>query len=153
MTIDAANLQTFRHIERVRDLLNDVIRELLTRGELHDQCKLVSPEAEAFAEVTDKLAACTYGSPEYEGYRKQISAALDHHYARSRHHPEHFPHGVNDMTLVDLIEMFIDWKASSERHANGNILKSIEHNTDRFNLSPQLARIFQNTAEMFDDAK
>jgi len=153
MTIDAANLQTFRHIERVRDLLNDVIRELLTRGELHDQSKLVSPEAEAFAEVTDKLAACTYGSPEYEGYRKQISAALDHHYARSRHHPEHFPHGVNDMTLVDLIEMFIDWKASSERHANGNILKSIEHNTDRFNLSPQLARIFQNTAEMFDDAK
>jgi hypothetical protein len=57
---------------------------------------------------------------------------------------------VNDMNLVDLIEMFCDWKASSTRHNDGNIRKSIEINGNRFNLSPQLIKIFENTAELFD---
>lgn len=54
------------------------------------------------------------------------------------------------MTLPDILEMFADWKASSERQNSGNILKSIEHNSGRFNINPQLVKIFENTAlEMF----
>lgn len=52
------------------------------------------------------------------------------------------------MTLLDLIEMLVDWKASSERHNNGNILKSIEINGNRFGMSPQLIEIFENTAKI-----
>ena len=51
------------------------------------------------------------------------------------------------MNLFDLIEMLVDWKAASERHNNGNIRKSIEINGNRFNMSPQLIRIFENTVK------
>lgn len=148
----ATNYDTFRHIERVRNLLNGAAAELLRRGELHDQTKLESPEVEAFTEYTAKLATCTYGSAEYEGYRQAMGPALAHHYANNRHHPEHFKGGVNDMTLIDLLEMFVDWKAASERHNDGNIRKSIEKNADRFGLSPQLVRILENTAAAMFDA-
>ena len=61
----ACNYDTFRHIERVRNLLDEFILELLSRGRLHDQSKLRHPEVEMFTEYTPKLAECTYGSPEY----------------------------------------------------------------------------------------
>lgn len=54
---------------------------------------------------------------------------------------------VNDMNLLDVLEMLIDWKAASTRHNNGNIRKSIEHNANRFGLSPQLVKIMENTIE------
>jgi hypothetical protein len=52
---------------------------------------------------------------------------------------------INNMTLVDLVEMICDWSASTKRVKNGNIRKSIRINTTRFSMSPQLARIFENT--------
>lgn len=146
----ATNFATFRHIERVRNLLNLMAVDLIKRGEQHDQSKLESPEVELFTEFTPKLAASTYGSAEYEGFRKAMGPALDHHYAKNSHHPEHWPNGINDMNLLDLLEMFCDWKAAGERHNNGNILKSIEVNANRFGISPQLVKIFQNTAKVFD---
>ena len=148
----ATNNDTFRHIERVRNLLNACVVELLDRAEKHDQSKLEPPEVSVFAEYTPKLAACTYGSDEYKGYLKDIKPALDHHYAFNRHHPEHHKNGVDDMNLLDLVEMLCDWKAASERHNNGNIRKSIEINADRFGLSPQMVKILENTVNaMFKD--
>ena len=55
------------------------------------------------------------------------------------------------MNLVDLVEMFCDWKASSMRHIDGNLLKSIDINASRFNMSSQLKQIFINTAKMYDE--
>lgn len=143
----ACNYDTFRHIERVRNLLNIAIKELLNRAEKHDQSKLEEPEVALFTEYTPKLASTTYGSQEYEDLKKAIKPALDHHYANNRHHPEHHKNGLDDMNLIDLLEMLLDWKAASERHNNGNIRKSIEINGDRFNMSPQLIRIFENTVK------
>jgi hypothetical protein len=54
------------------------------------------------------------------------------------------------MNLIDLIELFCDWKASSLRHNNGNLLKSIEINAKRFNISEQLTKIFENTADFIE---
>lgn len=54
--------------------------------------------------------------------------------------------GINGFDLFDLIEMFFDWKAATERHADGDIMKSIDINKDRFHLSDQLCEIFRNTA-------
>lgn len=152
LTMDqkACNFETMRHIERVRNLLNLFVSDLLRRGSEHDQSKLESPEVEMFTEFTPKLAATTYGSSEYEGYRKTMGEALNHHYANNSHHPEHHKNGIEDMSLLDVIEMLADWKAASERHNDGNILKSIEKNADRFRISPQLVRILENTAKIFD---
>lgn len=144
----ATNSDTLQHIARVRDLLDTCIKELLDRGRHHDQSKLRSPEVESFTEFTNKLAKSTYGSPEYDGFKAAMKPALDHHYANNRHHPEHFKNGIQDMNLIDLLEMLCDWKAASERHDNGNIRKSIEINAGRFNMSPQLTRIFENTADI-----
>lgn len=146
----ATNFETMRHIERVRNLLNLFVRELLNRGEAHDQSKLEPPEVSLFTIYTAKLSSVTYGSPEYAAFLRELKPALDHHYAKNRHHPEHHKNGVEDMTLIDLLEMFADWKAASERHHDGNILKSIEKNADRFRLSPQLVRILENTARIIE---
>lgn len=56
------------------------------------------------------------------------------------------PHvSVNGMTLLDVIEMLCDWKAATERHADGSITQSIQINRKRFNISDQLAEILENT--------
>lgn len=144
----ATNYDTFRHIERVRNLLVMCATKLLERGVEHDQSKLESPEVELFTEYTPKLAGCTYGSDEYKSFLSEMAPALAHHYANNRHHPEHHKNGVDDMNLLDIVEMLCDWKAASERHNDGNIRKSIEHNADRFKMSPQLVRIFENTADL-----
>lgn len=144
----ATNYDTFRHIERVRNLLNACVVDLLHRAEKHDQTKLESPEVEAFTEYTPKLANSTYGSEEYKGFLAAIKPALDHHYAHNSHHPEHYKNGINDMNLLDIVEMLCDWKAASERHNDGNIRRSIEINANRFGLSPQLVKILENTADI-----
>ena len=146
----ATNYETMKHIAFVGKLLNRVVNDLLLRAEKHDQSKLASPEVEIFSEYTARLAACTYGSPEYEEFRKCLGPALQHHYANNRHHPEYFKDGVNEMNLLDLVEMLCDWKASSSRHNDGNIRKSIEINSNRFGISPQLTKILENTAAFFD---
>jgi len=112
---------------------------------MNDQSKLVNPEVKSFTKYTSKLAKCTYNSDEYKGYLKSMKPALDHHYACNRHHPEHYKDGVEDMNLLDILEMFCDWKAASERHNDGNIRKSIEINANRFGLSPQIVKIMENT--------
>ncbi len=144
----ATNNITWRHINRVRELLNLMIRIILKRSELHDQSKLKKPEVTIFTEFTEKLATSTYGSEEYKNFLAEMKPALDHHYEHNRHHPEHFKGGVNGMNLIDMIEMLCDWKAASERHNDGDIFNSIKINTKRFNLSPQLVDILTNTANI-----
>lgn len=147
----ATNNDTFRHIQNVQRFCNRLAIELIKRGEAHDQSKLEHPEVQAFTEFTPKLAGCTYGSEEYKGYLEKMKAALAHHYAKNRHHPEHFPEGVNDMNILDVVEMLCDWKAATMRHNDGNLRTSIEKNADRFGLSPQLVRIMENSMDLFED--
>lgn len=135
------------HRSRVKSLIWDAIVELDDRANKHDRSKLMSPEKELFDEFTPKLAGCTYGSDEYKEFLKGLKVALDHHYANNSHHPEHYENGIDGFDLFDLIEMFFDWKAASERHNDGNIFKSIEINTKRFNLSEQIVSILTNTAK------
>ncbi|HEU0164408.1 MAG TPA: DUF5662 family protein [Thermomicrobiales bacterium] len=137
---------TTSHIRRVHDLLREIQRELEDRGEAHDASKLREPEVSLFDQAYADLGAVEYGSEGYQNALVQARQALDHHYAHNRHHPEHFPGGVNDMTLVDLLEMLADWKAASERRPDAEIHEGIRINAERFNLSPQLANIFLNTA-------
>jgi len=145
----ATNNETREHIENVRNLLNIMVRELLRRGEIHDQSKLGDLERSTFVEFTPKLKGSTYGSEEYKGFLSEMKPALDNHYASNRHHPEHFKNGIKDMNLIDVLEMILDWRAASQRHQNGNVEKSVEVNRERFGLSDQLATIIINTYRDF----
>jgi len=60
---------------------------------------------------------------------------------------------MNGMNIVDLIEMLCDWKAASTRHNDGNLRKSIEINGNRFRMSPQLIKIFENSISLVEDTQ
>ena len=136
---------TLLHIKRVNALLLQFLQELINRAVTHDESKLHEPEKMFFDKMTPRLKALTYGSEEYKQALAELKPALDHHYSHNSHHPEHYDNGIDDFTLADLVEMFFDWKAASERHNDGDVLKSIEINKQRFGLSDQLCNIFANT--------
>lgn len=143
-------VETYKHKQLVGTLMMQLVEKIQKRALNHDNSKLEDPEVEIFAEYTPKLAGCTYGSEEYNQYLKEMKVALDHHYAVSRHHPEHFPDGILGMDIVDLLEMICDWKASTMRHNDGNILTSIDKNQVRFGYSTDLAQVLKNTAKLFE---
>lgn len=139
---------TKKHIAKVKQYVYACADTLYERGELHDWDKIEDPvEKELFDEYTPKLANCTYGSDEYKSFLDGLKPALDRHYANNRHHPEHFKNGMRDMNLIDMIELICDWKASSERHDDGDIFKSIEMNQERFSYSDDVKDLLRNTAE------
>lgn len=145
-----ATLETHKHIRQVQKNLTIFIHDLLQRANKHDDSKLESPEVEIFGEYTAELAGTTYGNPEYtQQLKTKLKPALEHHYANNRHHPEFHKNGVDDMTLLDIMEMLADWYAATKRHNNGNLRKSIEINTERFNISPQLRKILENTVKEY----
>ena len=139
--------ETKEHIRRVSAYLGQCYERLRQRAFDHDRSKLESPEKECFDEVTRALRGLTYGSPEYRAQLGKLKPALEHHYANNSHHPEHYPDGVNGMSLLDLIEMLCDWKAAVERHADGSMKISLEHNQSRFMIHPQTQAILENTAK------
>lgn len=146
MTYDSVP-DTQAHIDRVRDLIYFAISNLKDRAEAHDQSKLVDPEKSVFDEVTPQLRELEYGSDEYKASLASMGVALKHHYEHNSHHPEHYENGMEGMSLLDVVEMLLDWKAASERHATGDIYKSIEQNAERFGYPPMLQSIFVNTAK------
>lgn len=139
--------ETRKHIGRVQILMLVAVAKFCEQVSGHDASKLEEPEKSAFDEMTPKLKGSTYGSDEYKAFLVALKPALDHHYAVNRHHPEHFAAGVSGMGLLDVLEMLCDWKAATERHADGDLARSIEINKARFGISDQLAAILINTAE------
>lgn len=142
---------TKEHITKVASFIYKLEIPLRRRARHHDKSKLEEPEKSIFDEYTPKLATSTYGSDEYKQFLEGMGAALEHHYENNRHHPEHFENGIRDMTLVDLCEMISDWKAATLRHNDGDILKSIETNQQRFGYTDELKQILINTVNEYFD--
>ncbi|HEY9298227.1 MAG TPA: DUF5662 family protein [Phormidium sp.] len=63
-------------------------------------------------------------------------------------HQKTLESNVNAMNLIDILELLCDWYAACKRHNDGDIHKSIEINTERFGLSPQLKSILLNTVPL-----
>lgn len=139
--------EVIKHVGMVKDNIYRAIRELNMRANIHDASKLREDEFSIMEESFPKLRVTTYGSEEYKQLLADIKPALDLHYARNDHHPEHFENGVNDMNLFQVMEMLCDWKAAVEKHEDGDIYKSLEINKERFGLSDQLYSILKNTID------
>ena len=142
---------TMGHINEVRININKVTTKLAERAAIHDVSKIKAPEVDLFDKYTPLLKGVTYGSDLYTQYLKELKVALDHHYANNRHHPEHYENGIQGMSLIDIVEMLCDWLAATKRHADGDIMKSIEINQTRFGYSDDLAMIFKNTVKDLTD--
>lgn len=146
MTYDSRP-ETYEHIGVVRGFLAEVVKQLLDRAQAHDASKLIDPELATFDEYTPKLKHSTFGSDEYKGFLVGMGEGLQHHYASNRHHPEHFADGIAGMSLIDLVEMICDWLAAVQRHADGDIRRSIDINQARFGYDDQIKRILHNTVD------
>lgn len=140
---------TMDHIKRVAELIEMAREELKKRSLLHDRSKLQSPEKEVFDVITLGLRELSYGSPEYFAVMMQAKIGIEHHHENNSHHPEFYKNGIQGFDLFDLVEMFLDWKAASERHADGDILRSIHINRERFGYSRDLEMILENTAKRY----
>jgi hypothetical protein len=136
---------TCNHIETVGKMLGEVVQQLVERAASHDRSKLYGIEKQTFDEITPRLRDTTYGSDEYRQTLRDHKEGIDHHVQHNFHHPEHYVGGINGMTLIDLVEMFCDWKAASMRHNDGDFERSLEISMSRFAISDQLAQIFENT--------
>ena len=138
---------TLAHIDQVQSLMEDVVGQLRYSSAIHDASKLQAPEKAIFDIYTPKLAATTYGSDEYKSYLAGMGEGLQHHYAANDHHPEHHPHGIADMDLIQVIEMLADWKAATLRHHDGSLARSIDQNAERFGYGIELHNLLWNTAQ------
>ena len=144
---------TLKHRRVVRDNINTIIVELVSRSLEHDESKLHEPELSCFNIYTPKLKGTTYGSDEYRQNMSEMREAIDHHDAHNRHHPEHFHDGIKGMNLIDLTEMFCDWVAATKRHDDGDIRRSIKHNQERFGYSDDVKAILLNTVLALEATK
>lgn len=148
MKYDSKN-DTLEHIEKVRKYINIIIDELKNRAEKHDSSKLSGIEKDIFDIYTPKLRNTTYGSDEYKKYLSEMKVGLDRHYNMNKHHPEYWKNGINDMSLVDIIEMICDWKAATERHNDGNIMNSLIINQKRFGYDDSLRNLLEKTVKHY----
>jgi hypothetical protein len=140
--------ETLIHSQRVGELLVQLIKQILDRSWRHDRSKTVEPELNFVNRWQPRFDNVPYGSPAWDQLRREQVAENGQllHFQANRHHPEHFPNGINDMTLVDVVELLCDWKAASERTGAGNLPKSLAVNAVRYEMSTQLLRIMVNTA-------
>jgi hypothetical protein len=139
---------TEKHIARVQELLGIAAHILGERGRLHDLSKFDPIEKGPLDEMQrliEEEGPAPYGSDEYRRRTGLLGPMLANHYAMNSHHPEHYADGVAGMDLFDLVEMFFDWKAASERGEESSI--GLSHSVKRFCIEPQLASILKNTAD------
>lgn len=133
------------HRGKIAAAIDEFIELLSNRAKTHDKSKLEEPQFSAFAALPRNGHRPDYASKEYLTGLETLGSALADHYALERHHPEHFADGISGMTLVDLVEMFIDWQVSWKEHGTGTFEETLKANQVRFDASDQLIRIFHNT--------
>lgn len=141
---------TMWHKNNVERIMNVIITELQNRAQHHDESKLESPEKETYDKCIPLLKERKYGTVEYLKVREAMAKeGLSHHYEVNRHHPEHFPNAdISYMTLVDLVEMFVDHYASS-LNSDADYFKGEKMNAERYHYSDQIYQILINTAKEY----
>lgn len=151
MEIDALTefSKIYHHKFIVLKYMMEYIHDLLKRTEEHDNSKFSEEEFPSRIVAIKEFEAHPYGSPEHSAVLKKYEYLTTAHYKKNRHHPEHFENGIDDMTLVDLLELLADWKAASLKEPNENISNSINIGNQKYNISPQLLKILENTAKEY----
>lgn len=139
---------TAKHISRVRELLNGFAKDIIYRGKRHDISKYDPIEAgplEILQQTIDTEGPAAFGSDEYHRRTALLGPMLAHHYVHNTHHPEHYQNGIAGMNLLDLVEMFFDWRAAAER--GGDISMNLTYCETKYEIPPMLISILRNTAD------
>jgi len=139
-----------QHKESIAKYMAKFAAELSYRSAIHDVSKFKKEELEVYAEFIDEMNKHPFNSPEEKELREKYQTASIVHKKLNRHHPEHFENGMEGMNLIDLIEMLCDWRSASERSAGDSIRKGLPIMKDKYNISPQLLKILENTLKDFN---
>ena len=133
-----AAVTTYKHISRVRQLLGEFAIEMIKRGDRHDASKFDPIEMgplEEMQKIIESEGQAPFGSEEYarrtEFYEFENGGDC--------------MHGINGMDLFDLVEMFFDWKAASERGEESAM--NLNFACDKYKVEGPLRHILFNTAE------
>lgn len=125
-----------RHNRLVASYLVKLANALEERAIMHDASKFATDEFAGFVRINQIAREHEYGSPEYRKSIKE-TGVVPLHYSRNPHHPEHYEDGINDMSIVDLVEMIADWKAASETYGQTSLEGALKIHTERFGLKPE----------------
>ena len=136
---------TITHIGEVQEAIEIVAGQLHQRGIAHDRTKLQELEFDTFVSTRPKFKKANYGTPEYQECIELAKPGVDHHYANNRHHTGFHKNGIDDMTLIDVIEMICDWKAAARRSPDKNLEDTLEYAFNKYEIGEQLARMILNT--------
>ncbi len=148
MSYDSAN-DTYSHKRHVESAMGKIIKALEDRSEHHDDSKLENPEKACYDKYIPLLKETKYGTKEYYAIKDAMeNDGLKHHFDANRHHPEHFKNGIEDMTLVDIVEMFCDHYAASLRSDTGYPAGE-KSNAGRYHYPDALLKIFMNTYDEY----
>jgi len=140
---------TLKHKSLVMWYILRVNLKLIWRGIKHDYSKFGLYEGKSYGKFLPEFKKVKYGTPEYNAILAKFQPAIEHHYRCNRHHPQHFKNGYVDMNLVDLVEMFFDWKAASRKKTGtGSLEKSLPINAKRFSMSNDIVKILENSLEL-----
>lgn len=130
------------HKRKVEYWMRRFWTQLENRAPIHDDSKLKNPEEKAlFDKWVPELKLRTFGTDYYKQALDAMGEGVKLHYEANRHHPEHFKNGIDDMTLVDVVEMVADWMAAAEAR---DVHVDLDHAAQRFGLSEQLVKIIAN---------
>lgn len=136
------------HIIRVRKHIATFVQLLINRSLNHDNSKLQEPEFTWWNEM-DKEPRYPYGSEEYKDKTKRWKKVFKHHYSNNRHHPEFYEDGVNDMTLVDIVEMMCDWLGYKQNVSVTEAFNICDEQMKRYNISNELRQVIFNTLHRY----
>lgn len=132
------------HRAVVKHCMNKVIDNLEEGAEDHDMSKL-DKKLDLWTEAT--LPNAKVDSPEYEEGLRRTEYVRILHYGNNDHHPEHYRDGIYGMSLMSLMEMLADWKASSMRSDMKSLDESLEYFKERFEMDSTMYGILQNTID------
>lgn len=145
-------IHVFAHKDMINHYLSLITTDIINKASVHDDSKLHGDEKKYFIKsLKDTYPSSNYLDEEYIESMKQenLSLALKFHYSLNDHHPEHHENGIEDMDLVQILEMLVDWKVGGLGIYNGDIFESIQKNKDRFGIDDQLVKILINTAKKY----
>lgn len=141
---------TLLHIGEVQENLEVISSKLKQRGLAHDRTKLQELEFDGFVSTREKFKKANYGSPEYQECIELTKPAVEHHYANNRHHTGFHKNGIDDMTLIDIIEMIADWRAAARRSPDKTLEDTLDYAIKKYKIEPQLAKVIIKTLEQLD---
>lgn len=125
--------------------LSRVIEELTRRAVLHDVSKYSDSEFQGFIQSAYYVLGPWGKENIPDEVRKRLRESMTKHHEANDHHPEHFQCGMEDMDLIQLLEMAIDWKSAMIRHGNFDIEENVRVGQTRFGYPDFFAKILVNT--------